>query len=135
MQFVYRNTVTASGIVFVAGLLVMLFNAHIGALILFIAAVELVMSTIVYGLSVGSLRLPVSRGGVVAGVLGAVGAALLLPGQAALASVAIAIDTDPLFQSINDNLPTFFSILAIGGGITIAIAIVRLVINSITDAF
>jgi hypothetical protein len=48
---------------------------------------------------------------------------------------SLEIDTSSLIDSINQWVPVFFPIFAIGFGIAIAIAIVRMVGNSILQAF
>ncbi len=58
-------------------------------------------------------------------------AAGLMPQFASHASVAITIDTDVLFGSVNDWIATFLPIFAIGLGIAIALAIIAIVGDSI----
>lgn len=49
--------------------------------------------------------------------------------------MSLDIDLAPLWDSINANLPTFFGIFAIVGGISIAIALARMLIGEIKKAF
>lgn len=51
------------------------------------------------------------------------------------ASLELNIDVQPLFDSIGIYLPIFFAILAIGGGITIAMTIGKMIIKMIAEAF
>ncbi len=60
-----------------------------------------------------------------------VAALLFMPEMFAHASVAITIDTDVLFGSVNDWIATFLPIFAIGLGIAIALAIIAIVGDSI----
>ena len=45
--------------------------------------------------------------------------------------MSIEFDPTVLFEQVNQWITTFLPILAIGGGITIAIALVALIINSV----
>lgn len=56
---------------------------------------------------------------------------VLMPQFATHASVAITIDTDVLFSSVNTWISTFLPIFAIGLGIAIAIGIITIVGDSI----
>lgn len=58
-------------------------------------------------------------------------ASVLMPQFASHASVAITIDTDVLFGSVNTWISTFLPIFAIGLGIAIALAIIAIVGDSI----
>ena len=49
--------------------------------------------------------------------------------------MSLAIDMAPVWQAINDNLPTFFSIMAPVIGISAAIAIVSWLGSKIIGAF
>jgi hypothetical protein len=44
------------------------------------------------------------------------------------------LDVTPLFDSMNSYIPIFLAIFAIPGGIVIAIALVRMIINSVGNA-
>lgn len=51
------------------------------------------------------------------------------------AAISLAIDVNPLFDSIETYIPMFFAIFAIPGGIAIAIVLVRFIINTVKGAF
>lgn len=52
-----------------------------------------------------------------------------------LAQLSLDLNLDPLWTSVNTYFPIFLGIVAIGGGIAIAIAISRFVINALLAAF
>jgi hypothetical protein len=54
---------------------------------------------------------------------------------ASFAQVTLTIDTDPIFTSANTWITTFTPIVAIGIGISIALAILTFVGNKIVQAF
>lgn len=47
----------------------------------------------------------------------------------------INLDVGPLFDSMNNYIPVFLLIFAIPGGIAIAIAVVKMLINAVQNAF
>jgi len=49
--------------------------------------------------------------------------------------MSLEIDLTPLWEQINTNLPTFLGFFAVVGGISIAIALARLLINEVLKAF
>lgn len=60
---------------------------------------------------------------------------IALPQIMARASTTITIDTDLLFSSVNDWIVVFLPIAAIGLGISIALAVIDLVGDSILSGF
>lgn len=77
--------------------------------------------------------------GITTACLALLGAMVMLPGGRLLAQtetpVNLEIDVNPLFESINQYLPIMFGIFAVAGGISIAMVIVRFLINAIIGAF
>jgi hypothetical protein len=55
--------------------------------------------------------------------------------QTTTPALQLDIDLTPLFTSINQNLPTFFGIFAVVGGLSIAIVLARYLINAVKGAF
>lgn len=49
--------------------------------------------------------------------------------------MSLDIDVQPLFDAINDWFPSLFAVLAIGGGIGIALKLGSFLINKISSAF
>jgi hypothetical protein len=49
--------------------------------------------------------------------------------------MSLAIDMTPLFTAINTWFPALFGIIAIGGGIAIALKLGQFLINSVSKAF
>jgi hypothetical protein len=62
-------------------------------------------------------------------------AVFLMPQAFTFASVAITIDTDVLFTSVNDWISTFIGPLSIGIGIAIALALITFIGAQIIGAF
>ena len=60
---------------------------------------------------------------------------LMLNVASAFAQVTLNIDTDPIFTEANSWITTFTPIVAIGIGISIALAILTFVGNKIVEAF
>lgn len=54
--------------------------------------------------------------------------------QTAVPPPTIDLDVTPLFESMNGYIPLFLGIFAIPGGIVIAIALVRMLINAVSNA-
>lgn len=52
-----------------------------------------------------------------------------------LGQLSLDLDLTPLWESINTYFPLFLGVVAIGGGIAIAIALARFVINAVLSAF
>jgi hypothetical protein len=50
-------------------------------------------------------------------------------------SMSLSLDLTPLWDSINTYFPVFFAVLAIGGGISIALRLGEFLINKIHMAF
>ena len=48
-----------------------------------------------------------------------------------LAQLSLDIDLQPLFDAINQFLPVFLPVIAIGGGISIALALATFLVNTI----
>lgn len=48
-----------------------------------------------------------------------------------LAQLSLDIDLSPLFDAINQFLPIFFPVVALGGGIAIALALSVFLVNTI----
>lgn len=66
---------------------------------------------------------------------GLIVAMMLVPQAFSFASVAITIDTDVLFTSVNDWISTFIGPLSIGIGIAIALALITFIGAQIIGAF
>lgn len=49
--------------------------------------------------------------------------------------MSLEIDLQPLWDSINTNLPTFFGVFAVIGGISVAISLAMFLINEVKKAF
>lgn len=49
--------------------------------------------------------------------------------------MSLDIDMQPLFDAINDWFPALFAVLAIGGGIAIALKLGSFLIDKVTSAF
>lgn len=49
--------------------------------------------------------------------------------------MSLDIDLQPLWDSINENFPTFLGVLAIPAGIAIAIVLANFIIGKVQDAF
>lgn len=56
------------------------------------------------------------------------------PAPTTVPAPELELDVTPLFDSMNSYIPLFLAIFAIPGGIVIAIALVRMLINAIANA-
>jgi uncharacterized protein involved in cysteine biosynthesis len=68
-------------------------------------------------------------------LVGLIVAMMLVPQAFTFASVAITIDTDVLFTSVNDWISTFIAPLSIGIGIAIALSLITFIGAQIIGAF
>lgn len=57
------------------------------------------------------------------------------PAPTDVPAVSLEVDMTPLFESLNTYLPTFIGIFAVIGGIGLAIAFARFLINAVKGAF